>query len=238
MGDFQFETYGAAVVPSFDSLTKAPLVGQSCFNIWSAAGSSFTHVRTGNSAFSTSFNLPSTGAEELAAPTTTSPAPARVRQHHTALAVSPAAPLGRQPHAQPGPGLTTPPPLVEIRVPTSRGRGVGAARRLPSLGAALGAGPEDVPRLRATNPQLDYEYYDDDADAAPSATKVKIHGDGWIECLDRGNFPHPFSCRKFISCAKMESGDLQGWEYTCPRGLSFDPIGGICNWSAGLGCKA
>ncbi|KAE8738788.1 hypothetical protein FOCC_FOCC015729, partial [Frankliniella occidentalis] len=85
---------------------------------------------------------------------------------------------------------------------------------------------------------VDYEYYDDEADAAPSATKVKIHGDGWIECLDRGNFPHPFSCRKFISCAKMESGDLQGWEYTCPRGLSFDPIGGICNWSAGLGCKA
>jgi hypothetical protein len=35
----------------------------------------------------------------------------------------------------------------------------------------------------------------------------------------------------------MENGELLGWEYTCPRQLSFDPIGGICNWSAGLGCK-
>lgn len=71
----------------------------------------------------------------------------------------------------------------------------------------------------------------------PISGKVRIHSDGYIECLDMGNFPHPFSCKKFISCAKMESDSLLGWEYTCPRGLSFDPIGGICNWSAGLGCK-
>ncbi|GBP48972.1 hypothetical protein EVAR_32309_1 [Eumeta japonica] len=57
-----------------------------------------------------------------------------------------------------------------------------------------------------------------------------------IECLDIGNFPHPTSCKKFISCARMESGDIIGWEYICPKGLSFDPVGGICNWSAGLGC--
>lgn len=71
----------------------------------------------------------------------------------------------------------------------------------------------------------------------PSALKVKVHSDGYIECLDRGNFPHPFSCKKFISCAKMENNELLGWEYTCPKHLSFDPVGGICNWSAGLGCQ-
>jgi len=104
--------------------------------------------------------------------------------------------------------------------------------------------PETSTVARTSRPKLpsiiDYEYYDEDAgilDVAPVSGKVKIHSDGYIECLDRGNFPHPFSCKKFISCAKMENGELLGWEYTCPRQLSFDPIGGICNWSAGLGCK-
>lgn len=104
--------------------------------------------------------------------------------------------------------------------------------------------PETSTVARTSRPRLpsiiDYEYYDEDAgilDVAPVSGKVKIHSDGYIECLDRGNFPHPFSCKKFISCAKMENGELLGWEYTCPRHLSFDPIGGICNWSAGLGCK-
>lgn len=67
--------------------------------------------------------------------------------------------------------------------------------------------------------------------------KVRIHGDGYIECLDMGSFPHPFSCQKFISCAKTEYGSLLGWEYTCPKGLAFDPVGGICNWSAGPVCN-
>lgn len=67
--------------------------------------------------------------------------------------------------------------------------------------------------------------------------KVRIHGDGYIECLDMGSFPHPFSCRKFISCAKTEYGSLFGWEYTCPKGLSFDPVGGICNWASGPTCN-
>lgn len=80
------------------------------------------------------------------------------------------------------------------------------------------------------------DYYAEPVDI-PLSGKVRIHSDGYIECLDIGNFPHPFSCKKFISCAKMENDHLLGWEYTCPRGLSFDPIGGICNWSAGLGCK-
>lgn len=72
--------------------------------------------------------------------------------------------------------------------------------------------------------------------------KVVLHDAGTIECLDQGNFPHPLSCRKFISCARMDTGGrgvggVIGWEYTCPKGLSYDPVGGICNWAAGLGCK-
>jgi len=84
--------------------------------------------------------------------------------------------------------------------------------------------------------QEDIEYHAEPVEI-PITGKVRIHSDGYIECLDMGNFPHPFSCRKFISCAKMEYDTLLGWEYTCPKGLSFDPIGGICNWAAGLGCK-
>lgn len=101
-----------------------------------------------------------------------------------------------------------------------------------------------TPARGATSPHrtsLIYEDYDADYYVEPVdlplSGKVRIHADGYIECLDIGNFPHPFSCRKFISCAKMENGRLLGWEYTCPKGLSFDPIGGICNWNAGLGCK-
>lgn len=67
--------------------------------------------------------------------------------------------------------------------------------------------------------------------------KVILHDAGLIECLDQGNFPHPLSCRRFISCAKMEIGGVVGWAYTCPKGLSYDPVGGMCNWAAGLGCN-
>ncbi|XP_018916542.2 uncharacterized protein Cht6 isoform X2 [Bemisia tabaci] len=98
--------------------------------------------------------------------------------------------------------------------------------------------PAAAPPFKLQDPLFDYdsEYYAEPVDV-PLSGKVRIHNDGYIECLDVGNFPHPFSCRKFISCAKMENDNLLGWEYTCPRGLSFDPIGGMCNWSAGLGCK-
>ncbi|CAG4959225.1 unnamed protein product [Parnassius apollo] len=86
-----------------------------------------------------------------------------------------------------------------------------------------------------------YDYYDDSEEKIiqkyEEETKVILHGKGNIECLDIGNFPHPSSCKKFISCARMESGALLGWEYVCPKGLSFDPVGSICNWSAGLGCN-
>lgn len=87
----------------------------------------------------------------------------------------------------------------------------------------------------------DYDYYDNIEASIlgkiPEHSKVLLHGNGIIECLDQGNFPHPVSCKKFIYCAKMDNDKIVGWEYTCPKNLSFDPIGGICNWSAGLGCN-
>ncbi|XP_075977467.1 chitinase 6 isoform X3 [Anticarsia gemmatalis] len=90
-------------------------------------------------------------------------------------------------------------------------------------------------------PIASYDYYDDSEEKVAvkyvEGTKVVMHENGNIECLDIGNFPHPTSCKKFISCARIENGSLLGWEYICPKGLSFDPVGGICNWSAGLGCN-
>lgn len=98
--------------------------------------------------------------------------------------------------------------------------------------------PSDTNTFR---PLSEYDYYDGIEGSVlgqiPEHSKVLLHSNGVIECLDQGNFPHPVSCKKFISCAKMENGKVLGWEYTCPKNLSFDPIGGICNWSAGLGCN-
>ncbi|XP_037726360.1 mucin-5AC isoform X5 [Drosophila subpulchrella] len=62
--------------------------------------------------------------------------------------------------------------------------------------------------------------------------KVIVHGRGIIECRAQGNFPHPLNCRKFISCARFEeTGGIVGWEYTCPKGLTYDGVGGMCTWS-------
>ncbi|XP_018787190.1 PREDICTED: mucin-5AC-like [Bactrocera latifrons] len=100
-----------------------------------------------------------------------------------------------------------------------------------------------VSKAKSSHRQVvDYDYYDDENERVVGNTegqqlKVILHGRGIIECLDQGNFPHPLSCRKFISCAKFETGGVVGWEYTCPKGLSYDPVGGMCNWAAGLGCK-
>ncbi|XP_049873491.1 mucin-5AC-like [Pectinophora gossypiella] len=111
-----------------------------------------------------------------------------------------------------------------------------APRRVPSKKPF-----EKIPKGPAKfKPVENYDYYDDGAENIAQkyqeGTKVVLHSKGNIECLDIGNFPHPTSCKKFISCARLENGSLLGWEYICPKGLSFDPVGGICNWSAGLGC--
>lgn len=88
---------------------------------------------------------------------------------------------------------------------------------------------------------IDYDYYEDSEERVIGTSKlsgkISFSASGGIKCLDQGNFPHPESCKKFITCARMVNGQVIGTEYTCPKRLSFDPVGGICNWSAGLGCK-
>uniref|UniRef100_A0ABD2XDY3 Chitin-binding type-2 domain-containing protein n=1 Tax=Trichogramma kaykai TaxID=54128 RepID=A0ABD2XDY3_9HYME len=85
----------------------------------------------------------------------------------------------------------------------------------------------------------DYDYYEDDEVSqyvTSSDGEIAITSQGYIKCLDQGTFAHPNNCRKFISCAKIVNGVTIGTEYSCPSGLSFDPVGGMCNWAAGLGC--
>ena len=96
----------------------------------------------------------------------------------------------------------------------------------------------------------DYDYYDYDDPNSPGnrfvdyyedflnlEQKVEITSDGHFRCLDVGTFPHPYSCKKFISCYKLENGALTGWVYTCPRNLKFDPIGAMCNYSETYTCE-
>ncbi|KYM85390.1 Chitotriosidase-1 [Atta colombica] len=105
---------------------------------------------------------------------------------------------------------------------------------------------KDRPTVNTTTrprrpPVIDYDYYEDEVPIVIGKSvlnsKLFLTSKGTIRCMDQGNFPHPHSCKKFISCARMVNGQVIGTEYTCPDKLSFDPVGGICNWSAGLGCK-
>ncbi|KAG5346619.1 CHIT1 protein, partial [Acromyrmex charruanus] len=105
---------------------------------------------------------------------------------------------------------------------------------------------KDRPTVNATTrprrpPVIDYDYYEDEVPIVIGKSvlnsKLFLTSKGTIRCMDQGNFPHPYSCKKFITCARMVNGQVIGTEYTCPDKLSFDPVGGICNWSAGLGCK-
>lgn len=140
-------------------------------------------------------------------------------------------------------------PTVAMPVATSRQTFLlrrGPPRTTP-LSAPTLASTVRTPPQRYSNDNVQEQYADYSEPEQASDTggeqqvalkgKVRIHGDGYIECLDMGSFPHPFSCRKFISCAKTEYGPLIGWEYTCPKGLSFDPVGGICNWTSGPTCN-
>ncbi|KAF7990451.1 hypothetical protein HCN44_000256 [Aphidius gifuensis] len=88
---------------------------------------------------------------------------------------------------------------------------------------------------------IDYDYYvDEDSKLSLKPelkNKIYITPVGRIGCLDQGTFAHPTSCKKFITCTQMANKKITPTEYTCPANLSFDPVGGICNWSAGIGCN-
>ncbi|XP_014480557.1 PREDICTED: mucin-19-like [Dinoponera quadriceps] len=120
----------------------------------------------------------------------------------------------------------------------SRYDGVSRSRQGPKTKDRLTVNATTRPRKP---PVVDYDYYEDEVPIVAGKSllngKLFLTSKGTIRCLDQGNFPHPYSCKKFITCARMVNGQVIGTEYTCPAKLSFDPVGGICNWSAGLGCK-
>jgi hypothetical protein len=107
--------------------------------------------------------------------------------------------------------------------------------------------------LRTTSPPVfEYEYYYDyiddiedavggghstDYDLVPLSNKVRILSDGAPHCLDVGVFPHPFSCKKFISCFRNPGTGIVGSVYECPAYLAFDPVGGHCNWVSEIVCS-
>jgi len=68
--------------------------------------------------------------------------------------------------------------------------------------------------------------------------KAQLLSDGSVKCRETGYFPHPESCKKFISCSKTVRGAVRGWVYTCPQQLVFDPVGGMCNWAEAVDCQA
>lgn len=119
------------------------------------------------------------------------------------------------------------------------------------------------PRLIASTPQPEYEYieyyeyYDEeeeeeeqeavhrpplktigDYDLFPLVNKVEINADGTPVCHDVGVFPHPNSCRQFVTCSRRTlTSSIVGWVYECPSYLAFDPVGGRCNWASDVVCK-
>ncbi|CAL7941012.1 unnamed protein product [Xylocopa violacea] len=116
-----------------------------------------------------------------------------------------------------------------------------AAPRNRQSSKAKDKSPQNATTRPRRPPVVDYDYYEDEEEPVVGKStfngKLFLTSTGTFRCLDQGNFPHPFSCKKFITCARMVNGLVVGAEYTCPDKLSFDPVGGICNWSAGLGCK-
>lgn len=72
----------------------------------------------------------------------------------------------------------------------------------------------------------------------PLSEKIKLREDGSVQCLDKGIFPHPVSCRQFVHCAASDSNDgaIRSWLYMCPKTLSFDAVGGMCNWTNDNAC--
>ncbi|XP_046867106.1 uncharacterized protein DDB_G0271670-like, partial [Drosophila willistoni] len=132
------------------------------------------------------------------------------------------------------------------------------SRRRPHKYIEVYSRPPSKPELasatlsRRRSASVDSDYYDNgqqqltpgqrqrQKNSQPSSDpKVIVHGRGVIECLAQGNFPHPLNCRKFISCAKFEeTGGIVGWEYTCPKGLTYDGVDGMCTpWSTSSGVE-
>ena len=67
---------------------------------------------------------------------------------------------------------------------------------------------------------------------------MTINSDGVPHCTDVGVFPHPDSCKKFVTCSRRALNEgIVGWVYECPSYLAFDPVGGRCNWATDFACS-
>lgn len=78
------------------------------------------------------------------------------------------------------------------------------------------------------NPVLSNHKWSERA-VVPLSEKVKLM-DGSVKCLDRGIFPHPISCKQFVHCVEDNDASIKGYVYECPPSLSFNPVGGICDY--------
>ncbi|XP_034489275.1 serine-rich adhesin for platelets [Drosophila innubila] len=97
-----------------------------------------------------------------------------------------------------------------------------------------------TPQLHGLNgrPYLKHQSQSQARSKSQTQPAVIVHDQGVIECLELGNFPHPLSYRKFISCAKLvETGGIVGWEYTCPKEHEYDSVSGICTRTASIAAK-
>merc|ERR1719317_1783222 len=56
-------------------------------------------------------------------------------------------------------------------------------------------------------------------------------------CTTNGSFPDPESCHKYYVCNIMPDGELKGFVFDCPPGLSFHAENGRCDWPASEDCK-
>jgi len=124
--------------------------------------------------------------------------------------------------------------------------------RRPSAPIKVTPAPAPVTKVSPDGEYIyEYEYvYEDDYDSSPSlvenigdydlnplTSKVEILDNGKPVCHDTGVFPHPGSCRKFITCSIRATGTgIVGWVYECPSYLAFDPVGGRCNWANEFVC--
>jgi len=71
----------------------------------------------------------------------------------------------------------------------------------------------------------------------PMVEPVVVELETEFTCTTNGSFPDPESCRKYYVCNIMPDGELKGFVFDCPPGLSFHAENGRCDWPASEDCK-
>ena len=173
------------------------------------------------------------------------------------LAVTRRRPLNSQPVASQStaiPIITSTPAraAIVIAIPAPLTRPIGDDFQKTSPSVAPSSAPnrqKQQPQSTLKRPQFQSAEQDDiDGDAEviqgspvgsnSAGNVVEIDEDGHVFCYDVGNFAYPEDCRRFVQCARPGDHEpTQGWVHTCPRALSFDPVGAICNWGSPVRCR-